>query len=334
MRCRECAAEATAAVQFCASCGAPVAAQPPAMAGPGAGEVSAAAGGAALVLPEPYVPGSGGKVPAQIGWLLRGYAAMAGGAFAAAWAWGIAGANIIAQQNTQGDLGVTAVCTLWGLAIVFLVQRIRFSRLLRRPRAACAATVTACRNGRRTLILDAPCDGYRPELTIRLALWTPRPMLQPGENVTIYGHAAGTGSLLVSSPLRGKAFLATGTRQALPSSHAGATRQFSGPAPDVKASGDALAEWVGSKGLELSLHSYEQAAVDAFLAAIRDTFLGVKKPPLTSDEVRNKQFPTYRLGRGRPGYDRKQVDAFLAEVEPRLAAWQRPAMDDVHGDTA
>ena len=213
MRCRECAAETTTAVHFCVNCGAPVTAQPSAMAGPRAGEVSAAAGAAALVLPEPYVPGSGGKVPAQIRWLLRGYAAMAWGAFAAAWAWSIAGANIIAQQNTQGDAGVTAVCTLWGLAIVFLVQRIRFSRLLRRPRAACAATVSACRRGGRTLILDAPHDGYRPELTVRVALWTPRPMLQPGENVTIYGHAAETGSLLVSSRLRGKAFLGTGTRQ-------------------------------------------------------------------------------------------------------------------------
>jgi DivIVA domain-containing protein len=60
---------------------------------------------------------------------------------------------------------------------------------------------------------------------------------------------------------------------------------------------------------------YSQEQVDAFVDAIRDTFLGVKAPPLTSDEVRNKQFTTTRL---REGYDEEEVDAFLEEVEARL----------------
>jgi DivIVA domain-containing protein len=55
--------------------------------------------------------------------------------------------------------------------------------------------------------------------------------------------------------------------------------------------------------------------VDAFLEAVRDTFLGVREPPLTADEVRDKQFVTTRL---RPGYDMEEVDAFLEEAEARL----------------
>ena len=55
--------------------------------------------------------------------------------------------------------------------------------------------------------------------------------------------------------------------------------------------------------------------VDAFLEAVRDTFLGVRHPPLTADEVRAKQFAVTRL---RPGYDEQEVDAFLEDVEARL----------------
>jgi DivIVA domain-containing protein len=55
--------------------------------------------------------------------------------------------------------------------------------------------------------------------------------------------------------------------------------------------------------------------VDAFLDAVRDTVLGVRQPPLTADEIRDKQFVTTRL---RPGYDEEEVDAFLGEAEARL----------------
>jgi len=57
--------------------------------------------------------------------------------------------------------------------------------------------------------------------------------------------------------------------------------------------------------------------VDAFLGAIRDTFLGIGGPSLTPDEIRAKRFSTTRL---RPGYDEEEVDAFLDEAELRLAA--------------
>jgi DivIVA domain-containing protein len=68
--------------------------------------------------------------------------------------------------------------------------------------------------------------------------------------------------------------------------------------------------------------------VDAFRSAVRDTFLGgaifsVSTPAVRSDDVRGKQFPTHR-----PGYDEKQVAAFLEAASLRLAAMEstdRPA---------
>jgi DivIVA domain-containing protein len=60
---------------------------------------------------------------------------------------------------------------------------------------------------------------------------------------------------------------------------------------------------------------YHTTEVDAFLEAIRDTFHGVRRPPLTWPAAQGKQFTTTR-----PGYDVKQVDAFLDKAEPRLAA--------------
>jgi DivIVA domain-containing protein len=46
---------------------------------------------------------------------------------------------------------------------------------------------------------------------------------------------------------------------------------------------------------------------------------GVREPPLTADEIRDKKFATTRL---RPGYDEKEVDAFLDEAEARLRSWE------------
>ena len=70
--------------------------------------------------------------------------------------------------------------------------------------------------------------------------------------------------------------------------------------------------------------------MDAFRSAVRDTFLGgavfwVSTPPVKSDDVRGKQFPTRRL---KEGYDKKQVAAFLEAAGIRLAAMEstdRPA---------
>jgi DivIVA domain-containing protein len=71
---------------------------------------------------------------------------------------------------------------------------------------------------------------------------------------------------------------------------------------------------------------YDQGEVDAFLKEIRETFLGIRKPFLTSGDVRNKQFSATVL---RPGYDRDEVDAYLNEVELRLTA---PPLGQSRGD--
>ena len=71
-----------------------------------------------------------------------------------------------------------------------------------------------------------------------------------------------------------------------------------------------------------------RGGVDAFRSAVRDTFLGgavfwVSTAPVKSDDVRGKQVPTHR-----PGYDKKQVAAFLEAASLRLAAMEstdRPA---------
>jgi DivIVA domain-containing protein len=60
---------------------------------------------------------------------------------------------------------------------------------------------------------------------------------------------------------------------------------------------------------------YDTAEVDAFRQEIRDTFLGVRQPLLTSDEAHDKRFALTR-----PGYKVEQVDAFFDEAEQRLAA--------------
>jgi DivIVA domain-containing protein len=91
------------------------------------------------------------------------------------------------------------------------------------------------------------------------------------------------------------------------------------PAPDSEVGGTVLAEWVEARKFStVRLRpGYDREEVDVFLTAIRDSFLGVRRPSLTPDEIRNKQFSTTRL---RPGYDEEEVDVFLDEAELRLAA--------------
>jgi DivIVA domain-containing protein len=80
-----------------------------------------------------------------------------------------------------------------------------------------------------------------------------------------------------------------------------------------------LATWVqaGTFSTTRLRPGYDMEEVDAFANAIRDTFLGMREPSLTPDEIRTKQFSTTRV---RPGYDVEEVDAFLDEAELRLAA--------------
>jgi DivIVA domain-containing protein len=202
-------------------------------------------------------------------------------------------------------------------ALDALQARIRFSRLLRRPSDPRTATVTASRRGGRTVILDiVPRDGTRRAY---------RPLSVPGESVKIYAEhrpahmgAGGSGKspLLASSPQRGRAFL--GTMQ---------SRSPVQPGPltplDENVSGATVVDWAEwADSTTFSKHNwrrrgYEPIEVDAFLDAIRDTFLGVSQPPVRSGNVRGKQFSTHR-----PGYDKKQVDAFLEAAGIRLAAME------------
>jgi DivIVA domain-containing protein len=87
------------------------------------------------------------------------------------------------------------------------------------------------------------------------------------------------------------------------------------------------AEWARTQCFSVTRlrPGYEAEEVDSFLEAIGDTFLGVRQPPVTASDVRNKIFKTTRL---RPGYDEEEVDAFLDQAERRLATRQRTAMDD------
>jgi DivIVA domain-containing protein len=54
------------------------------------------------------------------------------------------------------------------------------------------------------------------------------------------------------------------------------------------------AEWADSATFSSTglMSGYDKQEVDAFLSAVRDTFFGVGKPPVKSDDVRGKQFPT------------------------------------------
>ncbi len=101
--------------------------------------------------------------------------------------------------------------------------------------------------------------------------------------------------------------------------HASVGQEPSESAPGSEVDGAILADWVQvTKFSTTRLRpGYDVEEVDAFLNAIRDTFLGMREPSLTPDEIRTKQFSTTRL---RPGYDEEEVDAFLDEAELRLAA--------------
>src|SRR5271166_1855388 len=105
--------------------------------------------------------------------------------------------------------------------------------------------------------------------------------------------------------------------------HAGVAENPSESAPGPEAGGIILSEWAASRDFSTTRlrPGYDIEGVDAFVEAIRQTFLGIREPSLTPDEIRDKQFSTTRL---RPGYDEGEVDAFLDAAELRLAALTRP----------
>ena len=347
MRCRECAAEVAVTARVCFGCGAPIVGQPPVVADAVVADTVVAgisdaagtavpAGVAGQALPEPYVPGSGDRVPAEFRLVLAGYVGIAGGLFAGALA--CAAAAVLtafgAVNDLDDDIGLLVALALlacmclciwgFGLALEALDAGIRFSRLLRRPGDPHTATVMASKRGGRTLILDIPWDGtgrgYQPLSEVHLALWMKAGMLVPGEQVTVYGGPGGENPLLTSSAQRGRAFLGT---------MKGRSTVQPGPVTplDEKVSAATLVEWAAwaasttfsSTGLGFG---YDEWEVDVFRSAVRDTFLGgavfwVSTPPVRSDDLRGKQFSTHR-----PGYDKKEVAAFLEAAGLRLAAME------------
>jgi DivIVA domain-containing protein len=313
------------------------------------------------------VPGSGDKLPAELRLVLGGYAGIACGLFATTLACVVAvvfvffdadirsavfvsvfDADIDADPDVIMDLIMVAclfipvvglVCLLGFAGVVTALERIRFSRLLRRPSDPRTATLAASKRGGRTLILDIiPGDGirrgYQPLSEVRLALWMKAGMLVPDERVTVYGGPGGESPVLVSSAERGRAFL--GTMEGRSTVQPGPVTPL-----DEKVSGATLVDWAAwaasttfsSTGLRFG---YDKREVDVFRSAVRDTFLGgavfwVSTPPVKSDDVSGKQFSTRRL---REGYDKKEVDAFLDAAGIRLAAMEstdRPAGPLVSG---
>jgi DivIVA domain-containing protein len=375
MRCRECAALVAVTARVCSGCGAPIVGQPPAVVDTMVADmvvgavsdatVSDAAGKAvAAGQPrEPFVPGSGARLPAELRRVLAGYVGVACGLFAGALA--CATALVIFFFNTDDIDRYSAILDrynglyslLWWLFILAqfaflagalagagtgakrgvhaLQARIRFSRLLRRPSNPRTATVTASKRGGRTLVLDIiPRDGtgrgFQSLSEVRLALRTKAGTLVAGETVNVYGGSGGKRELLISSPQWGKAFLGT-------------VKSQSAPQPrllDEKVSAATLVDWAAwaasttfpATGLKFG---YDKQEVDTFRSAVRDTFLGsavfwVSTPPLRSEEVRGKQFSNHR-----PGYDKKQVGAFLEAAGLLLAAMEsmdRPVGPLVSGD--
>ena len=222
MRCRECAAKVAVTAQVCPRCGAPIVAQPTVVADTMAADtvvgavsdtaVSDAAGKAVpasvagQALPEPYVPGSGDKLPAALRLVLGGYAGIACGWFASALACAavvsvvfVPSAALVVDPYLDGLLFGLAFWALWSGAgvgacvgafkgVQALQARGQFSRLLRQPSDPRTATVMASKRGGRTLILDINPGGYQPLSEVRLALWTKAEMLMPGERVTVYGR--------------------------------------------------------------------------------------------------------------------------------------------------
>ncbi len=276
------------------------------------------------------MPGSGARIPAELRLVLGGYAGLAGGLFATALACATAFAFHFRLDGPDygllfslavGAFAAGAVAGA-GAGAVAGVQGIRFSRLLRRPSDPRTATVMDSKRGGRTLILDIPPTGrgYQSLSEVRLALWMKAGMLVPGERVTVYGGLGGESPLLISSAQRSRGFL--GKMKGWSTVQPGPVTPL-----DEKVSGATLVDWAAwaasttfsSTGLKLG---YDTAEVDAFRNVVRDTFLGgavfwVNTPPVRSDDVRGKQFPTHR-----PGYDKTQVAGFLEAAGLRLAAME------------
>jgi hypothetical protein len=168
------------------------------------------------------VPGRGGKVPAPIRRVRRGYSYLGLGAVFGGWVLIMVGGYFFNLSYAFDLRYLYAALALWVCAAILFGLAIRLSMFLRRAHDASSATVTAFRRGGRTLMLDAPRDGYPSGLRVRRVWWATPEALLPGETVTLYGRPGSTGRVLVSSPARGRAFVGRGRRRpATPAGYAG-----------------------------------------------------------------------------------------------------------------
>lgn len=111
------------------------------------------------------------------------------------------------------------------------------------------------------------------------------------------------------------------------STHASDGEPITQPVPALDSGAIAMAEWIDKIRFSTTGRrrpGYDEEEVDAFLGAVRNTFLGIRQPPLTPRDVKNVQFSTTRL---RPAYDEEEVDTFLDDVELRLEARTSTAGD-------
>jgi hypothetical protein len=135
-------------------------------------------------------------------------------AFAVGVAWAVLGH----RYKYPRLIWVVPTIGLWWGAVVLLLRRIRFSRLLRRSGDARSATVQAGGHGVRQVVLG---DGRLPPLEVHLPWWAPPETLLRDETVTLYGREDHSGALLISSSQRGRTFLGIGGRPPPPGSGGG-----------------------------------------------------------------------------------------------------------------
>ncbi len=95
-------------------------------------------------------------------------------------------------------------------------------------------------------------------------------------------------------------------------------------APAEKARLVGWAEWAASTTFSSSglMSGYDKREVNAFRSAVRDTFLGVRKPPVRSDDVRPREWFSTHWRDYDKTYDKTQVDVFLEVASIRLAAME------------
>ena len=155
MRCRECAAEVAVTARVCSGCGAPIVGQPPVVADTVVADTVVAAvsdaagkavpaGVAGQALPEPYVPGSGDRLPAELRLVLAGYVGIAGGLFATALA---CAAAVVLPFSSTSTTWTTIRSGCWSVLALMVVYCCWGSRAGRSRRSRRVSGFRGCSGG-------------------------------------------------------------------------------------------------------------------------------------------------------------------------------------------